>query len=96
MALYQYIPPHLAIHQAPLLAFCLAKSSKSSISAQEVKTSIWNCPPSTTVSCTMDTWQLGSIIPFLIKVINNANHCLSLTEAQREEAKKAQMGRANE
>jgi hypothetical protein len=37
-----------------------------------------------------------SIIPFLIKVINNANHCLSLTEAQREEAKKAQMGRANE
>jgi hypothetical protein len=60
MALYQYIPPHLAIHQAPLLALCLAKSSKSSISAQEVKTSIWNCPPSTTVSCTMDTWQLAS------------------------------------
>ena len=41
-------------------------------------------------------YKTTSILPFLIKVINNANHCLYLTKAHWEESKKARTGRANE
>jgi hypothetical protein len=41
-------------------------------------------------------YKATNIIPLLIKGINNANHYLSPTEAQQEEAKKAWMGRADE
>ncbi len=41
-------------------------------------------------------YKAFNIIPLLIKGIDNANHYLSLTEAQQEEAKKAQTGRADE
>jgi hypothetical protein len=41
-------------------------------------------------------YKATNIIPLLIKGIDNANHYLSLTEAQREEAKKARMGHAYE
>jgi hypothetical protein len=40
-------------------------------------------------------YKATNIIPLLIKGIDNANHYLSLTEAQQEEAKKARTGRAD-
>jgi hypothetical protein len=41
-------------------------------------------------------YKASKIIPLFIKGIDNANHYLSLTEVQREEAKKAKTGRAEE
>jgi hypothetical protein len=41
-------------------------------------------------------YKAANIIPLLIKGIDNANYYLSLTKAQREKAKKALMGRADE
>ncbi len=40
-------------------------------------------------------FKASNIIPLFIKGIDNANHYLSLTEAQQEEAKKAWTGRAD-
>ncbi len=40
-------------------------------------------------------YETSNIIPLLIKGIDNANHFLSLTKAQWEEAKKAQTGRTD-
>ncbi len=40
-------------------------------------------------------YKATNIIPFLIKGIDNANHYLSLIEAQQEKAKKARMGGAD-
>jgi hypothetical protein len=47
--------------------------------------------------CLLDRgYKATNIIPLLIKGINNANHYVSLTKAQQEEAKKAWKGCAEE
>jgi len=87
---------HPAIHLAPLPFSCLSKSSKSSSSAQEIKTSIRNLPHSitVTVSWTTDTSWLTPY-PFSSRVSTMSTTTFLLL-AQREEAKKARTGRANE
>ena len=94
MALYQYIPP----------TYCHPPGTLTGLVFGQVLQIFQLCPRSQDIDLELAPfyhrplycgYKATSIIPFLIKVINNANHCLSLTEAQQEEAKKAWMGRAN-
>jgi len=96
MALYQYIPPTschppgtligLVFHQV-LQIFQLCSRS------QDIDLELAPCYH----RLLEHGYKATGIMTFLIKVIlDNTNHCFSLTKAHREEAKKAQTGYANE
>jgi hypothetical protein len=82
MALYQYIPPTSCHPPGTLIGLVFG----------QVLQIFQLCSRSQDIDLELSPfyhrllyheYMATSIIPFLIKVINNANHCLSLTEAQR-------------
>jgi len=95
MALYQYIPP----------TSCHPPGAPTGLVFGQVLRIVQLCFRNQDIDSELSAfyhrlldpgYKSVHIVPLLIKGINNTNHYLSLTEAQREEAKKARTGRANE
>jgi hypothetical protein len=92
MALYQYIPP----------TSCHPLGALTGLVFDQIFQIFQLCSRDEDINSELHHplldhgYKATNIISLLIKGIDNANHYLSLTKAQQEEAKKAWMGRADE